>query len=117
MPGFLIRLLIAAAGLALAAYLVPGIELQGTVTLVGAALLLGFVNAVVRPLLVLLTLPLTVVTLGLFLLFNWLQRDSPVLDIAWQTMLALILASGLHYMWRTVRALRDEPPEPPPTGG
>ena len=68
MPGFLIRLLIAAAGLWIASYLVPGIEIQGTGTLLGAALLLGIVNAVVRPLAILFTLPLTLLTLGLFLL-------------------------------------------------
>ena len=68
MPGFLLRLLIAAAGLALADFLVAGIEVRGPVTLGVAALLLGFVNAVVRPVVVLLTLPLTVVTLGFFLL-------------------------------------------------
>ena len=61
-------MLITAAGLALAAYLVPGIQLAGTGTLLVAALLLGIVNAVVRPLAIVFTLPLTVVTLGLFLL-------------------------------------------------
>ena len=68
MSGFLLRLAISALGLWLAAAIVPGVELAGTATLVAAALLLGFVNAVVRPLLVLLTLPITVATLGLFLL-------------------------------------------------
>ena len=68
MPGFLIRMLVTAAGLALASALVGGIVLDGTVTLIAAALLLGIVNAVVRPLAVLLTLPLTLLTLGLFLL-------------------------------------------------
>src|SRR3990172_4019307 len=68
MTGFLLRLLIGALGLWLASELVPGIEVQGAWTLLGAALLLGIVNAVVRPLLVILTLPITVLTLGLFLL-------------------------------------------------
>ncbi|MDH4133646.1 MAG: phage holin family protein [Gammaproteobacteria bacterium] len=68
MPGFLLRLAVAAFGLWLASELVPGIVIEGAWTLVGAALLLGIVNAVVRPALVLLTLPITVVTLGLFLL-------------------------------------------------
>lgn len=68
MAGFLIRMLITAAGLAVAAALVPGIAIEGTGTLLAAALLLGFVNAVVRPALILFTLPLTVATLGLFLL-------------------------------------------------
>lgn len=68
MIGFLLRLLVVAFSLWLAAELVPGIEVQGLWTLLGAALLLGIVNAVVRPLLVILTLPITVLTLGLFLL-------------------------------------------------
>jgi putative membrane protein len=68
MPGFLLRLLISALGLWLAAAIVPGMEIRGTGTLVAAALLLGIANAVVRPLAVLLTLPLTLLTLGLFLL-------------------------------------------------
>jgi putative membrane protein len=68
MAGFLLRLLVGALGLWLASELVPGIEVKGLWTLFGAALLLGLVNAVVRPLLVILTLPITVLTLGLFLL-------------------------------------------------
>lgn len=68
MLGFLIRILIVAAGLWLATELVPGIEIRGGWTLLGAALLLGLVNAIMRPLLILLTLPITVLTFGLFLL-------------------------------------------------
>jgi putative membrane protein len=68
MIGLLLRLLVVAFGLWLAAELVPGIEVRGLWTLLGAALLLGIVNAVVRPLLVILTLPITLLTLGLFLL-------------------------------------------------
>jgi putative membrane protein len=66
--GFAIRLAITALGLWLAARVVPGIEIGGNATLLAAALLLGIVNAVVRPLAVLFTLPITVLTLGLFLL-------------------------------------------------
>ena len=69
MRGFVLRLLISALGLWLASVLVPGVEIEGTGTLLLAAFWLGVVNAFVRPLLVLLTLPLTLVTLGLFLLF------------------------------------------------
>lgn len=68
MTGFLLRLLIAAFGLWLASALVPGIEIVGTGTLLMAALLLGIVNAIVRPIFILLTLPITIVTLGAFLL-------------------------------------------------
>lgn len=68
MIGLLARLLIVAGALWLASVWVPGIEIKGVWTLLGAALLLGLVNAIVRPLLVLLTLPFTLITLGLFLL-------------------------------------------------
>lgn len=68
MPGFLVRLAISAFGLWVAARIVPGMAFDGAGTLVVAAFLLGFVNAFVRPLVVILTLPLTIVTLGLFLL-------------------------------------------------
>jgi putative membrane protein len=68
MNGFLVRMLITAISLWLAALIVPGMYLEGVVTVLGAALVLGLVNAVVRPIVVLLTLPLTILTLGLFLL-------------------------------------------------
>lgn len=65
---FLIRAAFAAFGLAIAARLVDGITYDAPMTLFLAALLLGLVNALLRPLLILLTLPLTVLTFGLFLL-------------------------------------------------
>jgi len=68
MAGIIVRTLIIALGLGLANVLVPGVLIEGAGTLLVAALLLGLVNAIVRPLVVLLTLPLTIVTLGLFLL-------------------------------------------------
>jgi putative membrane protein len=66
--GFLIRLAISAFGLWLADRLLGGIQIDDTGTLIVAALLYGVVNAVVRPLAILFTLPITVLTLGLFLL-------------------------------------------------
>ena len=68
MTGFLIRWAVSALALWVAQALVPGIRIQGAATLWIAALLLGFVNAVVRPLLIFFTLPITILTLGLFLL-------------------------------------------------
>lgn len=68
MPGFWVRFFITASGLLLAAWLLDGIQLGGPLSLFLAALALGIVNAIVRPVLLLLTLPITVVTLGLFLL-------------------------------------------------
>jgi putative membrane protein len=68
MPGFFVRWLIGALGLGLASAVVPGVHLDSVGTLLLASLVLGLVNAVVRPLVLLFTLPLTVLTLGLFIL-------------------------------------------------
>ena len=68
MEGFLIRAVVVGIGLWLASQIVPGIEFRSTETLIAAALLLGIVNALVRPIIVILTLPITLLTLGLFLL-------------------------------------------------
>ena len=67
MRGILLRTFITAVGLWLADAVLPGITIATTGTLVLAALLMGIVNALVRPLAVILTLPLTLITLGLFL--------------------------------------------------
>jgi len=66
--GFFFRLLITALGLWAATKIVPGVQINGWGNLLVAALLLGIVNAVIRPVILILTLPLTVLTLGLFIL-------------------------------------------------
>ena len=68
MAGFILRVVIVMAGLWIATKLVPGIAISDGWTLLGAAVLLGVVNAIVRPIIVILTLPVTILTLGLFLL-------------------------------------------------
>ncbi len=68
MRGFFARLFITAFGLWMADTILEGIHFEGVVALWVAALLLGVVNAFVRPIVVFLTFPLTFVTLGLFLL-------------------------------------------------
>ena len=68
MLGFLIRASIVALGLWLASRIFAGLQFDSPGVLVAAALLLGIVNAVIRPIAIILTLPLTLVTLGLFLL-------------------------------------------------
>jgi putative membrane protein len=68
MRGFVVRLLITALGLWIAARLLPGIAFVSTRALIVSALVLGFVNALIRPVIFILTLPLTILTLGLFIL-------------------------------------------------
>ena len=68
MEGFLIRAVVVGIGLWLASKIVSGIGFDSNATLIAAALLLGIVNAFVRPIIVILTLPITLLTLGIFLL-------------------------------------------------
>ena len=68
MGKFIIRALAAAVGFWIASQLLHGVHAAGLGSLLLAGLLLGVVNALVRPVLVILTLPLTIVTLGLFIL-------------------------------------------------
>jgi putative membrane protein len=68
MVGFLLRAAITALGLWVASEILAGLVFDSTSKLIVAAILLGIVNAIVRPLAFILTLPITVLTLGLFLL-------------------------------------------------
>lgn len=68
MPQFLLTWIATAIALLITAKIVPGLDVDGiTASLIGSAVL-GFVNAIVKPILFLFTLPLTILTLGLFLL-------------------------------------------------
>jgi len=78
--GFIIRALISAIGLWIATRWVSGIRIDNAGTLVLAGLLLGVVNAIVRPILVVLTLPITIFSLGLFLL---VVNTAMVALVAW----------------------------------
>ena len=68
MTGIIVRIVVVALGLWLASEILPGLQFSGPGSLFAAALLLGIVNAIVRPIAIVLTLPLTLITLGLFLL-------------------------------------------------
>ena len=86
MIGFLFRAVIAALGLWVATRWVGGIQIDTPATLVLAGVLLGVVNAVVRPVAVILTFPFTLLTIGLFLL---------VVNAAMLGLVALLLP-GFH---------------------
>jgi putative membrane protein len=78
MTRFALRAAIAALGLWLATLVVSGLQISDAVTLLLAAVLLGICNAVVKPVLILLTLPATVLSLGLFLIvINGVVSPSP----------------------------------------
>ena len=62
------KILVVALALLLTAYVVPGITVTGWLPAVLAALLLGIINLMVRPVLIILTLPVTILTLGVFII-------------------------------------------------
>ncbi len=67
MTAFVLRWLITAVAVMVAAHIIPGISYQGMAALLGASLLLGIINAFIRPVLLLLSLPFIIVTMGLFI--------------------------------------------------
>ncbi|GGG29863.1 phage holin family protein [Pontibacter amylolyticus] len=66
--GIIIKILLTGVAALLAAYLLPGVQIDGFGAALILAVVLALLNAVVRPILVILTIPVTVLTLGLFLL-------------------------------------------------
>ena len=86
MTGFVLRAVISALGLWIATRWVPGIRIDSAGTLVLAGVLLGVVNAVVRPIAIVLTLPITILSLGFFLL---------IVNTAMLALVALMLP-GFH---------------------
>jgi len=101
MRGLLVRLVITAFGLWVADQLLPGIWFTSTGALILSAFLLGLVNAVIRPILIILTLPLTILTLGLFILIvngislsfvAWLVPGFHVASLGSATLGAIIVS-------------------------
>jgi putative membrane protein len=66
--GFILKILITATAAIIAAYFLPGVTLDGLVSALIVGLILSLLNAVVKPVLIVLTIPITILTLGLFLL-------------------------------------------------
>ncbi len=92
--GFLIRLVLNALALLLVSTVIPGIEVRGVLPALAAAFFLGMVNAVVRPVILILTLPLTILTLGLFI---------PLLNAALLKLVSLMIRGfEVHGFWSAV---------------
>ncbi|GAA4449235.1 phage holin family protein [Nibrella saemangeumensis] len=66
--GLILRLLVSAVAVLIAAYIIPGVSVDSFVTALIVAVVLGLLNAIVKPILVILTIPITILTLGLFYL-------------------------------------------------
>ncbi|MFN8309826.1 MAG: phage holin family protein [Chitinophagales bacterium] len=105
MKDFILKLFVNAIGVAIASYLLPGVHVANFGYAVLIALTLSLLNASVKPMLVLLTLPATIFTLGLFLLFinaaiimiaDWMIRDGFQVDGWWWALFFSILLSALN---------------------
>src|SRR5204862_5007006 len=103
---FLARLLLNGVAISVAAWLLPGVHISGPFPALIAGVILGFVNAIVRPVLFFLTLPLTLVTLGLFIfvlnaicfgLTAWLVPGFSV-DGFWWALLGALLVSIVSWI-------------------
>jgi len=103
---FLARLVLNGVAIILAAYVLPGIHIAGPFAALVAGVILGFVNAIVRPVLFFLTLPLTLVTLGLFIfvlnaicfaLTAWLVPGFSV-DGFWWALFGALLVSIVSWI-------------------
>ncbi|OKL41345.1 phage holin family protein [Pontibacter flavimaris] len=99
--GFIIKLLLTGAAAMLAAYVLPGVSIDGFLTALILALVLAVLNAIVRPILVFLTIPVTILTLGLFLLVinaviillaDYLIAGFAVDGFIWALLFSLVLS-------------------------
>jgi putative membrane protein len=91
---FLARLVLNGIAIVIAAYFLPGLHVSGPFAALVAGAILGFVNAIVRPVLFFLTLPLTLLTLGLFIfeLTAWLVPGFSIDGFRWALAGALVVS-------------------------
>jgi len=106
MPGILIRWFVTTLAILAVPYVISGVRVEGFGSALLVAAVLGILNALIRPILILLTLPLTIVTLGLFilvinaLLFQLAGAIVPGVQIAsfWSALFASIIVSLVSWV-------------------
>ena len=98
--GFIKRMVLSALAVIIGAYILPGVEVDGFFTALIVALILAFLNSTVKPILVIFTIPITILTLGLFLLVinsimillaDWFISGFEVSGIGWAFLLSIVL--------------------------
>jgi putative membrane protein len=107
----LLNWLVTTVAILIAGYLLPGVEIRNFFTAVITALVLGLINAIIRPVLIILTLPLTVVTLGLFifiinaflvLLTSAIVPGFTVQGFSWALLFSLVFSTVSFVLHRIV---------------
>jgi putative membrane protein len=110
MVRFIIQALAAAFGFWVSSRFVPGVHAHGVGSLIAAGVILGLINALVRPVLIVLTIPLTLITLGLFLfvvngITVWLTAaflKGVQIDGLGPAILASVVITVISWLTRTV---------------
>ena len=113
--GFIIKVLITAVAVYLAAYLLPGVTITDVKTTIIVALVLALLNTFIRPILVILTIPITILTLGLFLLIinalmvKWAASlvDGFTVDGWWSALLVSLIVTIVSYILNGLIGDRD----------
>ena len=104
----IINLLITAVAVVVAAYLIPGIQVDGFMTAIIVAIALAILNAFIKPILTILTIPITIFTLGLFLLVinaamvslaGWIVSGFDV-DSFWSALFFSIIVSVVSFIFK-----------------
>lgn len=99
--GFILKLILTGVAAMIAAYVLPGVSIDGFLTALILALVLAVLDAIVRPVLVFLTIPVTILTLGIFLLVinaviillaDWLVAGFDVAGFFWALLFSLVLS-------------------------
>jgi len=117
MLNFIVRLLVNAVALVIVAYFLPGVHVAGWTAAIIAAFVLGIVNAIIRPILIVLTLPVVILTLGLFtFVINaitfWLVAHVVPgfrVDSCWAALLGALVLSIVSYLLSSILKVADEP--------
>ncbi|MES2036088.1 MAG: phage holin family protein [Pseudomonadota bacterium] len=112
----ILRTIVGMLGLWLAASFVPGVDIVDSTTLITAALIMGVINAIIRPIVVLLTLPVTFLTLGLFLvvvnaaMFSLTAYFLEGFTVAgfWPALFGAIVMGIVNWIGQMVIGPRDE---------
>ena len=97
----IVKLLLTAVAVVILAKILPGVAVEGYVSAIIVAVVLGLLRFIVRPILVILTLPVTIITLGLFLLFinafiillaDYFVAGFEVINVWWALLFSLLLS-------------------------
>lgn len=114
---FFLKVLVTSLAVVVATYVLPGVDLQNFLSALLVALVLGLLNMLLKPLLVLLTIPVTIFTFGLFLLVinafivqiaDFLIRGFEVQNFWWALLFSILLSLVTYLLELPVKKTRQQ---------